>query len=487
MASFSGLIIGKSAIHAAQRSLDITGQNIANSATPGYTRQRVDLQSVGGPGVPAFWSKYNGTGEGVRVTGVSRLYDEFLEARARNSNAALGALEEEQKSLAAVERTVNEPTDQGLRQAVNDMWKAWSKITTAPKDSAPRNAAYQSMVTVVDQLNRSASSVATQWEDTRAELDANITDINSMATDVATLNKAIRNNTIAQVPSNELLDQRDYLIAKLAKLTGATVAPMAVTPPNEAFGAVDVYIGGEKIVEGINAYSVVASGPANNVAGATDTVGITWASGPNIGGVVTLDSGSVNGQLKALNTILPKFAQSFDQVAQQLADTINAQQLLGYTINAPAAAAVPNGQALLTAADGVTTVGISAATIRMAASSNESSLAISTGNPNAPVGAIANGDNALAMAAHASDTTGAISTYNDMIVGLGVQAQSVNRNVDVQRNVVKQAEDARDNVSGVSLNEEMANMVQFQHSFDAAAKFISAIDSMLDTLINMVR
>ena len=103
MSSFgSSLNIGTSAIHAAQRGLDVTGQNIANAATPGYTRQRVDLESIGGPGQPAFWSRYDGVGEGVKITGVTRMNDEFLEARARNANAALGSAEEQAKTFAAV-------------------------------------------------------------------------------------------------------------------------------------------------------------------------------------------------------------------------------------------------------------------------------------------------------------------------------------------------------------------------------------------------
>ncbi len=126
MSSFgSSLNIGTSAIHAAQRGLDVTGQNIANAATPGYTRQRVDLESIGGPGVPAFWSRYDGVGEGVKVTGVTRMNDEFLEARARNSNAALGNLEEQAKTMAAIERTVGEPSDTGLQKKLAEFWNSW--------------------------------------------------------------------------------------------------------------------------------------------------------------------------------------------------------------------------------------------------------------------------------------------------------------------------------------------------------------------------
>lgn len=501
VAAFSGLHIGTSAIHAAQRGLNVTGQNIANSATEGYTRQRVNLEAIGGPGVPAFWSKYDGTGEGVKVTSVTRMTDSFLVARANFTNAALGNLSEQQKTMAALERTVNEPSDTGLQKKLTEMWNAMGAAGNSPSvaNQAPRAEALDRAKAAASQLNLMSNSMTTQWHDTAAEVQANVTDINKMAADVAKLNDAIRNNDIARVPSNELLDQRDVLISKLSTLTGATVRPSkmdADSPFNSQ--AVDVMIGDKALVYGTRAATVELSDPNGGTYPTDGTrpqpVDVQWASAaegdpdaPAAGSSLGLASGRVTGQLTALNTTIPDYMQQFDAVAQKLADTVNTQQSQGYTVEGDQGAAL-----FVAGGNGAT---ITAGNIRVAADAVPNSIAVSEGDPNGPWtdkngvshAASLDGNNALYMSRHINDKDGADSDYNKMVVQLGVETQSVNRNVQVQENVVRTAEDARDNVSGVSLNEEMTNMIQFQHSFSAAAKFISTIDQTLDTLINMKR
>lgn len=483
MSSFgSSLNIGTSAIHAAQRGLDVTGQNISNAATPGYTRQRVDLESIGGPGVPAFWSRYDGVGEGVKITGVTRMNDEFLEARARNSNAALGDLQEQAKTMAAIERAVGEPSDTGLQKKLATFWNSWATAGNSPTvaNQAPRAAALENGVNAAAQLNLMGSSLATQYADTVSELQANVTDINKMAEDVAKLNVAIRNNNIAKVPSNELLDQRDVLVAKISQLTGATVRPAQMdqdAPFNSQ--AVDVMIGDKMLVNGTQAAALMVNDPNDGTypEDGSDPGEITVEWDPSVGpdgysGDAGLASGRVSGQLKNLNETIPNYMRQFDNIAKTLADTVNDQQASGFTVEGD------GGQDLFIANGGGT---ITARNIRMDPAAKANDLAINS------TATTMDGLNAQAMARHISDKGGADATYNAMVVQLGVQTQSVNRNVDVQQNVVNKAEDARDNVAGVSLNEEMTNLIKFQHSFSAAAKFIGVIDQTLDTLINMTR
>lgn len=497
MSTFAGLSIGTSAIHAAQRGLDVTGQNIANSATEGYTRQRVNLEAVGGPGVPAFWSKYDGVGEGVKVTSVTRMNDDFLTARARSSNAALGGLEEQAKTMAAIERTVGEPSDTGLQKKLAEMWNAFGKAGNSPSaaDSSPRASVLENVKNVAAQLNQMSSATTTQWQDTGSELSANVTDINKMAGDVAKLNEAIRNNDIARVPSNELLDQRDLLITKISTLTGATVQPSQMDK-GAGFNSqsVDVVLNGKLLVNGTQAASLKVNDPNNGTyptdGSAPQAIGVQWATpaankdgsaGSAAGDDAGIATGRIAGQLTGLNTTIPNYMKQFDGVAKQLADTVNAQNEAGWTVDGK------QGGALFVANGGGPTITAGNISVDPAAVAN--SIAVSARNPKPTDGSVAalDGENATAMARHTADKGGADANYKEMVVGLGVETQSVNRNVLVQQNVVSKAEDARDNVSGVSLNEEMTNMLQFQHSFSAAAKFVGVIDQTLDTLINMVR
>lgn len=482
MSSFSSLNLGARAIFAAQRGLDITGQNIANSATPGYSRQRVDQVAVGGPTVPAIWSKYDQTGGGVKVTGISRMRDEFLEARARTAHSALGQLEEQQKTYAAIERTIDEPSETGLKRQLADFWASWAKLSQDPHGQAGQ-VIVERGIGVANQLNHMSQQFQVQWADTRTELQANVFDVNKAAEDIAKLNRAIRNNVINGLPANELADQRDLLVEKVTTLTGGVAE-------RDEDGVVNVKLGDSYLVnrqqfrtvkldppdaadstKGFADYP--APGPAKlSVIWGTDFDGSAVTGTAVVGADTTLNAKStMNGQLEALNTTLPKYLADLDGVASSLATLVNIKQAEGYT----KAGAV--GADLLTTASGH----LAASTITFSA--DASALALSKGVPPAVI----DGDNAKEMSALISSETGPDATFRSLVVDLGVQAQSVNRNQQVAANVVKTADDARESVSGVSLNEELTNLMQYQHSFEAAAKFITAVDATIESLLNMTR
>lgn len=488
MSSFASLNVGSLAIHAAQRGLDVTGQNISNSATPGYSRQRVDQVAVGGPTVPAIWSRYDGVGGGVRVTGVSRMRDEFLEARARLAHSNLAETQKLEQTYAGIERTFDEPSKTGLQTKFAEAWQSWATISTNPSDAGPRNLAFENLRAAADQLNHMGLRLETQWRDTVTEAQVNVNDVNTMAKDIANLNRAIRNNTIAGLPSNELADQRDLLVEKVTTLTGGVAEHVED-------GQVNVRIGtgpNNYLVRGYenSAIKLTTTGADPRTGGAA----LAWATTAestqygtefeNIG-PVAIATGELSGQLKTINTVLPNYLTKLDTIARGFATTVNDQQKLGFTINGDA------GADLLGPASGAT---VTATNIRVLASATSDSLAISSGNPSPapPAVGVLDGNNALAMSMHIKDEPSATTpapdaVFRGLVVELGVEAQSVNRAGQAQMVVADDADDARENVSGVSLNEEMTNLVKYQHSFSAAAKFITTVDTTIEALLNMVR
>ncbi|MBW3087051.1 hypothetical protein KEM60_03281 [Austwickia sp. TVS 96-490-7B] len=491
MSSFSSLNLGSRAIFAAQRGLDITGQNIANSATPGYSRQRVDQVAVGGPTVPAIWSKYDQAGGGVKVTGVSRMRDEFLEARARTAHQNLGELSESQKTYEAIERTIGEPSNTGLKQRMAEFWQSWSAAGNDLKSEAPRNVVVERGRAVATELNRIATTLEVQWNDTRSQLDANINDINKAAGDIATLNRAIRNNVINGLPANELADLRDLLVEKVTTLTGGTAE-------RAADGVVNVKLGpgtNDYLVSGHESRTLVAVGSndavAHRTAAPVTPVGVEWAKDFD-GTAMTgnaLPAGAhstLAAQLTTLNTTLPSYLDKLDTIAVTIATDVNTQQSGNWTVTGTQQ--VAGSPKLFTNGAGALPAGVrAAATLQFQGGPND--LAISTKNPTpAPpaVGAL-NGDNAKDMSALMSKADGADDKLRGLVVTLGVEAASVYRNQQAAANVAKTADDARDSVSGVSLNEEMTHLIQYQHSFAAAAKFITAVDATIESLLNMTR
>ncbi len=491
MSSFSSLNLGARAVFAAQRGLDITGQNIANSATPGYSRQRVDQVAVGGPTVPAIWSKYDQTGGGVKVTGVSRMRDEFLEARGRYAHQSLGQYSETQKAYEAVERTVGEPSTTGLQTQLADFWNAWGKISTQPSGQAAkaaRDLTFERTVGVANQFNRMSNQMTAQWNDTRAELSANIADVNAAAVDIAKLNRAIRNNVINGLPANELADQRDVLVEKVTSLTGGVAE-------RDEDGMVSIKLAdNNRLVDGMFYRALATAGPADKAArdvaaASARDVGVQWETDPAKSTLPVpapaaahvLGVGTVTAELNTLNAIVPSYQDQLDAIATQLMTVANAQHRSGYAENGS------TNVDLFTLSPG--TGGV-AGRIVVNPSVKADTLAVSSVNPTTPDAngiKTFNGDNAKDMSYHLNDPDGADAQFRSMVTRLGVEAQSIYRNQSAAEKVAKTADDARDAVSGVSLNEEMTNLMKYQHSFEAAAKFITAVDATIESLLSMTR
>ncbi|MDQ1539117.1 MAG: flagellar hook-associated protein 1 [Actinomycetota bacterium] len=454
MSGLSSLNVGSQALSAAQRALDVTGQNVSNVNTEGYSRQRVQQTSRGASTNPAMWSRSDTSLGGVDVIGIERIRDGFLEARAHQehaTNAGLGALSATYTDL---ESTFGEPSPTGLQAQMASFWNSWQDVANSPGDAGPSGMMLEGAKTVASTLNRFATQLSQQWVAGRNEIDSTVAGVNSMTAEVARLNNAIRSATLNGSAPNELSDQRDVLVLRIAEATGAVA-----TAGDD--GVVNLALAGRALVSGIRSERLEAQGPTSYPS-AAGTVSLTWAA---TGQPATVDDGTLAGQVTSLNVTIPGAMADIDAVATNLATTVNAQQAAGFTRAGNAGAAIFSG----TTAATMTVVLTDPADIA----------------PSSEMPPVFNGTNAIAMSAHASDLASPDAQYRDMMVRLGVQAESTQRRTETQQAVVNRIDAARDSVSGVSLDEEMTNLVAYQHAYSAAAKFISVIDSTMDSLINM--
>lgn len=455
MSGFSALNVGSQALFAAQRALDVTGQNVSNVNTEGYSRQRVQQTSRGGSVTPAMWSRSDASAGGVDITGTLRIRDGFLEARAHQEHATYAGLNALSGTYTDLESTFGEPSKTGLQAQMTSFWNSWQDVANNPGDAGPTGLVLEQAKTVAGTFNGFATQLSQQWAATRDEVQSTVADVNSLTAEVARLNGAIRSATLSGGAPNELSDQRDVLVMRIAEVTGAVA-----TPGDN--GVVDLTMGGRTLVSGDRSDQLQAEGPTSYPA-ALATVSITWAAGQP----ATVANGILQGQLTALNATIPGAMADLDKVAAKLAETVNDQQASGFDRVGIAGAAIFSGTTAATLAVVMT---------------NPAGLAPSSEKP-----PVFNGNNAIAMSAHASDATGPDAQYRDMMVRLGVQAQSNQRRTEAQYAVAGRVDDARESVAGVSLDEEMTNMVMFQHAYSAAAQYITTINATLDTLINMTR
>lgn len=472
MSTFSALNTAASGLFAQQRAIEVTGQNVANVNTEGYSRQRVDMQSIGGNTVPAIWSTSLQVGQGVNADQVTRIRDTFLEARAQAEHARTATLNVQNDALSGVEASFQEPGSTGIQSMLTNMWSGWSDIANNPTDSGARAQLLQRTQTLVAGMRSVSGSLTGQWSDTHDNLQTMLTDVNATAKSIADLNQAIKRATQANLPSNELQDKRDVLVLHLADTVGATS-----TPAND--GTLNVVVGGATIVNGNSAIGLKLSGATDPTQVSTNRPLILTSPG----GVPVTVGGTAAGNLDALTSIIPGYLGQLDGIALQLADQVNTGHAAGYDLNGnPGEPMFDDGSGTLPVDP--TTITAANLTLRI---TDPSKLAAATLSPTAAGGSpSADNDNADAMYQQRLSTTGTDQAYRKMIVALGVQSATASSNLGTQTVVSTNVDSARDAVSGVSIDEEMTNMLQFQQGYQAAGRLISTISSMLDDLMSMV-
>jgi flagellar hook-associated protein 1 FlgK len=444
VSSFNGLNIALSALYAQRRALDVTGQNVANVNTEGYTRQRVHMKSDSGPLTAAIHSRWNGTGQGVRSDDIQRLRDEFLELRGHQEHATDSSLRKAATNLQTVELAFAEPADTAIASQLADFWAGWDDVANRPDDVAARAQLVQRATTLASSFGQLDSTLAALSDSSLGQTDATIAEVNAMADGVAELNSRIQSAVNGGFSPTDLMDQRDILINRLSEKVGVTIRP------GEA-GATDVFVDGAALVRGTRAEHLQVE-----VAGATAS--ITWVKD----GANAKVSGEVGGMLKTVNDIVPRYRAGLTAVSTRLANDVNALHVTGYDKTGTAGVAffqmLPTGL--------VVNPAVVADPGKVAASS------------------VPGGGRDGSLAGKLADLTGADTDYRDLVVRLGVEAQTANRRVEIQSAITSQIDAARESEAGVNLDEEMTNMLAYQHGYDAAARMLTAVDQALDTLIN---
>jgi flagellar hook-associated protein 1 FlgK len=450
--TFGGISNALSSLYAQRRGLDVTGQNIANVNTEGYTRQRVTMESVSGTITPAMWAKTDGLGNGVTVSDVTRLRSAFYEDRGRQEHAQDAYLTNQAAVYTAVEGVFAEPSDNALQAQMQEMWGAWSEVSNNPDEASARSALIEKSGTVADSLHNAHDALSNQWSSNRVQASAYAAEVNTTSSAIATLNDTIVRANATGLPVNELEDQRDLHVMHLAELTGSTAS-------KRDNGAIDVFLGGSSLVSGTIVRSIEVTGAGRMEDQAGDPVKIRF-SDTQTAAVV---GGTMGSMSDAMSSVIPGMSARLDAVAESLATAVNDQHRQGY------------GRDGSTGLDFFS--GTTAATIRIALTGPDQ-VAVS-GAPGT-----LDASNADAIADIGTSATAPDKDYQRMIADLGVASQTAGRRADIQGNVTLQVDAAREAEAGVNLDEEMTNLLTFQRSYEAASRVMTTIDSMLDQLIN---
>ena len=219
--TFAGLQMGLRALQAHQMGLNVTGHNIANANTEGYSRQRVNLVPSNPYTVPAFNKPLSPgqIGTGVQVAEIVRMRDDFIEMQLRLESQTTGHWQVLMDGYEQIEMIFNEPSDTGISTMLTDFWKAWQQLSLTPSDLAARAVVRQTGALLADAIRHTYTQLRRYREEVNYAIGVKVNRINYLAQQIADLNKQIVAVSVSGDRPNDLLDARDLLVKELAQIT----------------------------------------------------------------------------------------------------------------------------------------------------------------------------------------------------------------------------------------------------------------------------
>lgn len=444
----SALDIALSGMRASQLGMTVTGHNIANAGVEGYTRQRPLFATrqalLSGPGM------VNG---GVETIGVQRVQNLWVASHIREQLGQSTYYESMHTRLSEVEAVFNETGDDGLNNALNTFYDTLANLESNPESYGVRVTVIGAAQSLTAKLQSMRTSLDTMDRENRLELNYKVDQLNALFDNVAELNGQIASGLQSNANVSNLMDDRDKVLEELCSQYGCSV----LVQPDGSFA--DVSIDGSAIVLANGALHLEVNGGGLRLEGTAVSVNV--------------DRGEVATMLEMRNEILPRYSGYLDSIADALTTDFNAVHSAGFGLDGS------TGNNLFTGNDARTI------TVNSAIVSDANLLAASaTGET---------GDSGAARLMRDLRDQQSIGTqtvdefYETVVGGIGAETLQAENQSSAVGGLVEQLINRRDGITGVSLDEEMANLIKYQQSYNAAARMISIVQEMMDRLIDLGR
>ena len=463
MSGISNLFnIGSSGLFAFQESLSVTAHNMANVNTKGYSKQDAVLAEAlpinGRPGQ---------IGTGVQVAAVQRNVDAFINSQLLASRQQLGQNDASNSALSDIQRLFGDSQDQSLGTDINNLFNAFQDVATDPSNVTARSVLLSKAQTIADRFHQADSTLTTQRQSLDQEIGQTITTINNLAHQVADLNDKISQAELAgQQHANDLRDQRQRLVNDIGE-------QIDVTSLEDASGQVTLFVGrGQVLVDKHTTHDLTGVANAGNN-GLLDVDYQTNASASvNITPVIS--SGRLKGLLDARDITIPDVRTKLDTLASNLVTEVNTQHQVGVGLDGS------------TGLNFFNPTGVTARSIAVALTDGRQIAASDSagGLPGNNVNALALVDlQHKAMTALGNDTLNGY--YQTTASGVGSDAQQASQDLDAQQTLQSQLEAHWSEVSGVSLDEELVNMMTYQRAFQASSRVVVMADELMQTILSL--
>lgn len=461
------LNVTRNALFANQLAIDVTGGNIANVNTAGYSRQVPVFTATGNVQAGATSAQLS-----VEITKIRRMFDSFTELQLAQQAQRLGFCEAKNDILKKVETIFNEVSGGKLSDALNEFWKAWSDLASNPTGQVERHSIIAASQSLVGQFN----FFADQLYDIQVSIDNTVKDviseINNLTSEIAYLNKRIGQISGESGEANRLLDERSSILMKLCELIDCHY----IIDENNAL---NVYLpDGEAIVDGVTSYDL---GLVNNSSSTFHDVYIKNSNRTVLNSFLTDgERGRLGGLISLRDGKLEDYMDKLDGMVKEFMNAVNEIHTSGYDQHGN-----PGVDFFVLSDSGSGSYARDIMVNPEIVSDRGRIVASSTVN--------GNGESAQEVAAlkdkllmsQGMETIG--SYYASFVGEIARDISQSTRNVDYHRTIYEQLKQQKESISGVSLDEEMINLVKFQLAYKAAGKLCQVANDLMDNLLEIVK
>lgn len=453
------MFIGLSGLRANQQGLNVTGHNVSNVNTEGYTRQQIILES----NKPVTVNRKI-FGTGVNVSKIARFRDSFVDRQFRDENNLLGDLEKQSESMQLIEGMLNEPSDLGLHNAIKNFFNSLQDLTTNPESSSVRTTVREQGRALARRFNQTSSELEKIRSNKNLEIRDNVSKVNALLQRVGELNLQTSATEALGQEANDLRDKRDLVLDELSKMVDISANE------DPANGSMTVTISGQSfvVIGDVSQLKVLSK----NIEGIEEIKIINQGTGTEM----KFLSGQLHGLLEIRDRLIPDLKDQIDLLAGTFIDEINQIHRQGYGLKG-GQAAPQTGMDFFEGTD--------AQTIALTPEIANDPGNIAASKSGAP------GDNSNALDMAQLRSKGVLNngsfTFEDYYGGLvstfGLESESVQEQLSSQEKVVEHVKNFRESIIGVNLDEELVSMIRYQKAFGANARVITTVNELLGIVV----
>ena len=484
--TFFGLNIGTLGIQAANVNLNVTANNIANEYTKGYSRQVAKQQATQALRV---YQKYGMIGSGVEVVSIDRIRNEYYDKKYEENQTRLGSAQTTYYYMLKVEDLFNEATVDGFTKEYDNLFNSVEELIKDPSDITTRNVFLNYSESFLEYMQEIKNDLRLEQEDLNSEVVTNVNAINSLAQEIATLNKQINVVELSGAEANELRDRRTVLLDELSSIVSISTDEVAYDNGKTEF---TVRVGSNILVDNYNYFSLEAVTRESNANG-NDAVGlydIKWSYGQSFEPIKENVKGSLyslleirdgNNNIETGNVYsypidykgVPYYMNQIDDFLDKFTSTLNEIHEKGENLYGESASGTP---LYVKSPNGVYTVNAAIKQDpKLMATSYDSSDGASQSDLVYDLLYTKNAE--IYKGGTASDFLQALITE------IGVDTRKANNKVESYTNMQTTIENQRQSVMGVDRDEEAMNLVKFQEAYNLSSHVISIMAEMYDRLI----